>query len=163
VKEKSGWPALGNSRELVSLFKEYWGDVMKVKTHFSFVEIVIMAVVLGILARTIAPQFAEAGSDAKVCDLVKGLEAMRAHLDLYRAEHKNFLPPVDSFDIFETAMTTKVGQYGPYIKKIPTNPFNNLNTVRFDGEPAGANKAGWRLDSKTGLFQADNGAGYAAL
>ncbi|MHC4571251.1 MAG: hypothetical protein ACYS0C_04145 [Planctomycetota bacterium] len=136
---------------------------MKDKIRFSFIEAVVMAVVLGILARAVTPQFAEAGSDAKVCDLVEGLEAMRAHLDLYRAEHRDFLPPTDSFANFETAMTAKVGRYGPYVKKIPENPFNNLNTVRFDGEPAGANKAGWRLDSKTGLFQADNGAGYAAL
>jgi hypothetical protein len=56
-----------------------------------------------------------------------------------------------------------VGQYGLYIKKIPTNPFNDLNAVRFDGEPAGANKAGWRFDTESGLFQADNDAGYAAL
>jgi hypothetical protein len=60
-------------------------------------------------------------------------------------------------------MTSRIQDYGPYVKKIPVNPFNNLNTVRFDGEPAGSNKAGWRLDTRTGLFQADNDAGYAAL
>jgi hypothetical protein len=43
------------------------------------------------------------------------------------------------------------------------NPFNGLNTVRFDGEPAGADKAGWRLDSETGKFQADIGSGYNEL
>jgi len=88
---------------------------------------------------------------------------MRAQLDLYRLQHRDHLPPADSFSSFETAMTTKVGRYGPYVKKIPTNPFNNLDTVRFDGEPAGAGKAGWRLDTETGLFQADNDAVYAAL
>jgi len=136
---------------------------MKVRTNFSYVEVLLTAVILGAVARTVSPQFTEAGSRAKVSKLVDGLEAMRAQLDLYRAEHRDFLPPVDSFATFKTAMATKVGRYGPYVKKIPTNPFNNLNTVRFDGEPAGANKAGWRLDTKTGLLQADNGPGYAAL
>jgi len=137
---------------------------MEAKPHFSYLGALIMAVVLGVAAKTIVPQFVEAGSETKkVSGLVDGLEAMRTQLDLYCAEHKDCLPPTDSFAGFETAMTTKIGRYGPYIKKIPTNPFNNLNTVRFDGEPAGANKAGWRLDTRTGLFQADNGAGYEAL
>ncbi len=123
-----------------------------------------MAIVLGIAGKMIAPQFTQASNDeAKISELVEGLEMMRAQMDLYRAQHEDILPPVDSFKSFETAMTTTVGQHGPYIKQIPTNPFNGLKTVRFDGEPAGAGKAGWRLDTKTGLFQADNDAACAAL
>ncbi len=134
------------------------------KSRISYVELLIIAVVLGVAARTIAPQFTEASNEeARVSELVDGLEAMRAQLDLYRVQHEDCLPPTDSYTSFEAAMTTKAGQYGPYVKKIPTNPFNGLNTVRFDGEPAGAGKAGWRLDTETGLFQADSDAAYAAL
>ena len=133
------------------------------KTRFSRVKVVIIAVAFGVAARTIAPQFTEASNEAKVSELVDGLEAMRAQLDLYRAQHGDCLPPTDSFVSFEIAMTTKAGQYGPYVKKIPTNPFNDLKTVRFDGEPAGTGKAGWRLDTESGLFQADNDVAYAAL
>lgn len=137
---------------------------MNNKSHFSYVEVMIIAVVLGVAARVIAPQFTEASNkEAKVSELVDGLEAMRAQLDFYRVQHGDCFPPVDSFASFETAITTKAGQYGPYVKRIPTNPFNGLKTVRFDGEPAGAGKAGWRLDTKTGMFQADNDAAYAAL
>ena len=136
---------------------------MSGKVRFSYVEVLVMAVILGVVARTIAPQFTEAGAETKVSKLIDGLEVMRAQLDLYCVQHGDCLPPADSFESFEAAMTTKVGQYGPYVKKIPTNPFNDLNTVRFDGEPAGANKAGWRLDTESGLFQADNDASYAAL
>ncbi len=137
---------------------------MSKKIHFSYVEVMVVAIVLGIAGKMIAPQFTEAGNEeAKVSELIDGLEMMRAQVDLYRVQHEDNLPPVDSFRSFETAMTTTVGQHGPYIKKIPTNPFNRLKTVRFDGEPAGAGKAGWRLDTKTGLFQADNGAACAAL
>jgi hypothetical protein len=110
----------------------------------------------------VAPQFVEASPQAKVCELTDELETMRAELDLYRAEHGGQLPPTDTFASFEAAMTTKVGQYGPYIREVPANAFNGRKTVRFDGEPAGAGKAGWRLDTSSGLFQADN-AGYAAL
>ncbi|MFZ0033728.1 MAG: hypothetical protein WAK60_01895 [Sedimentisphaerales bacterium] len=137
---------------------------MNNKTCFSYVEIMVIAIVLGVAGRMIAPQFTEASNEGtKVSELIDGLEAMRAHLDLYRAHHGGILPPAESFASFETAMTTKSGQYSPHVKKIPTNPFNGLKVVRFDGEPAGAGRAGWRLDTKTGLFQADNDAAHAAL
>jgi type II secretory pathway pseudopilin PulG len=136
---------------------------MKKKTRLSYVEAVIIASVLSVVTMTVVPKFIGASPESKTSDLIDGLQEMRAQLDLYRAQHENSLPPVDSFESFKTAMTTKVGQYGPYVKKVPVNPFNNLNTVRFDGVPAGAGKAGWRVDTETGLFQADNNAAYAGL
>jgi len=137
---------------------------MSKNTHFSYVEVIVVAIVLGIAGRIIAPQLTEASNEeAKVSELLDGLEVIRTQLDLYRVQHKDTFPPTDSFASFETAMTTKIGQHGPYVKKIPMNPFNGLKTVRFDGELAGASEAGWRLDTKTGLFQADNDAACAAL
>jgi len=136
---------------------------MKEKTRLSYVEVVIIASVLSVVTMTVVPKFIKASPESKTSDLIDGLQEMRAQLDLYRAQHENSLPPVDSFESFKTAMTTKIGQCGPYVGKVPVNPFNNLNTVRFDGEPAGAGKAGWRVDTKTGLFQADNHAEYAGL
>ena len=133
------------------------------KPRLTYFEVTLIAVILGALGSTVGPQFTKASTEKKVSRLLNGLEMMRAHLDLYTAQHDGRLPPSDSFAGFQTAMTTTAGQYGPYIKKIPVNPFNNLNTVRFDGEPAGSGKAGWRLDTKTGLFQADNSVIYAAL
>ena len=135
---------------------------MRGMNRVSYIELVIMVIIPCLAARMVAPQFVEASPEAKVCELIDELERMRAELDLYRAEHDGQLAPTNTFAGFEAAMTTKVGQHGPYIKAIPTNPFNGLKTVRFDGEPAGAGKAGWRLDTASGLFQADN-AGYAAL
>ncbi|MHC4149263.1 MAG: hypothetical protein ACYSR5_07255 [Planctomycetota bacterium] len=126
-------------------------------------EVVITVIILGLVARTVAPQFVEARSKAKVCELAEGLEVMRAHLDWYRAEHGNCLPPTSSFLSFERAMTQKAGEYDPHIVEIPVNPFNRLRTVRFDGEAAGTGLAGWRLDTERSLFQADNDCVYAAL
>ena len=126
-------------------------------------EVVITVIILGLVARTVAPQFVEARSKAKVCELAEGLEVMRAHLDCYRAEHGNCLPPTSSFLSFERAVTRGTGAYKPYINQIPANPFNGLRTVRFDGEAAGAGLAGWRLDTERSLFQADNDCVHAAL
>jgi len=136
---------------------------MRVKGHLSYVEIVIIAIVLGAAGRAISPRYSEANVEAKVSALVDGLSEMRTQLDLYRAEHKEALPPTDTFASFEAAMTREAGGCGPYVDKIPANPFNKLKTVRFDGEAAGTGKAGWRFDTKTGAFQADNEPGYANL
>ncbi len=134
---------------------------MRERVRLSYVEVIIIAVVLGVVAMRVVPKFTEASAESKICDLIDGLQEMRAQLDLYRAQHGECLGDFDSFAGFQTAMTTGVGRYGPYVKKIPTNPFNDLNTVRFDGEPAGAGIAGWRLDTDSGLFQADNSAAHA--
>ncbi len=133
------------------------------KTRLLYVDVVVITVALTIIATTTVPKFTKASTESKVIDLIEGLETMRVQLDLYRAQHNDSFPPSDSFESFETALTKKVGKYGSYVKKIPVNPFNRLNTVRFDGEPAGAGKAGWRLDTETGLFQADDSPVYVGL
>jgi general secretion pathway protein G len=136
---------------------------MREKSNWSYIELVSIAVVLGLAAMSVVPKFTQASQESRTSEFIDGLHLMRSQLDLYRAQHENCLPPLNSFESFKTNMTTKIGQYGPYIKEIPVNPFNNLNTIRFDGEPAGAGKAGWRIDTKTGLFQTDDSTAHAAL
>jgi type II secretory pathway pseudopilin PulG len=133
------------------------------RTRLSYVEVVIITVVLSIVVMTMGPKLTRAGVESKLSALIDGLEAMRVQLDLYRAQHDESFPPCDSFESFKTAMITERERYGLYLKKIPVNPFNNLNTIRFDGEPAGAGIAGWRFDTQSGLFQADNSCAHAAL
>lgn len=136
---------------------------MKNNAKFSYFELIVLMVVIGTMAVNIGPKFIRAFDETKTSRLIEGLEQMRLRLDLYKAEHDGRLPPSGSFESFKAAMTSKTGRFGPYIRRIPVNPFNKLNTVRFDGEPAGSNQAGWRLDTGTGLFQADNSTNYAVL
>lgn len=136
---------------------------MKEQARLSYVEIIIIAVVLGLVAIRVVPRFTEASPESKICDLIDGLEQMRAQLDLYSAQHHGCLSNIKSFDVFQTVLATKVGRFGPFLKQVPANPFNSLSTVRFDGKPAGAGIAGWRLDTKTGLFQADDSVAHAGL
>ena len=136
---------------------------MREKNRLSYTEMICIAVVLSVAAMSVVPKFTEATQESRTCELIDGLHQMRSQLDLYRVQHENCLPPVNSFESFKTALTTKVGQYGPYVDEIPVNPFNNLNSVRFDGEPAGVDKAGWRMDTKNGLFHADDSVAHAAL
>jgi len=136
---------------------------MRKENRLSYVEWVTIAIVLGLVGMTTFPKFIEANEESRTSELIDGLQTMRAQLALYHVQHEDRYPPTHSFEDFKSAMTTRVGQRGSYVRKIPVNPYNGLDTVRFDGEPAGANQAGWRFDTKTGLFQADNNAAYAAL
>ncbi len=136
---------------------------MREKSNWSYIELVSIAVVLSMAAMSVVPKFTQASQESRTSNLIDALHLMRSQLDLYCAQHENSLPPIDSFKSFKNNMAAKVGQYGPYIEEIPVNPFNNLNTIRFDGEPAGVGKAGWRIDTKTGLFQTDDSTAHAAL
>lgn len=136
---------------------------MKKRARWSYTEIIIITVVLGIFGMRVVPKVAEAGPESQICDLIDGLEQMRAQLDLYRAQHGGRFPDDSSLEVFESSLTMRIGRYGPYVSRIPVNPFNNLNTVRFDGEPAGTGVAGWRFDTQNGLFQADDSTAHASL
>jgi len=136
---------------------------MTKEKRLSLIEVITIVVVLGIGSAGIAPRYIEAGEEERLDQLINGLQTMRGQLALYCVQHEDQLPPAYSFEGFRIALTTRVGQYGPYVKELPVNPYNRLDTVRFDGEPAGVNKAGWRFDTQDGSFRADNNVSHGAL
>jgi general secretion pathway protein G len=142
---------------------------MKAKSGFTLVEILIVVVILGILAAIVIPQFTEASTEAKTSSLCTDLQTVRSQIELYKIQHNDQLPGAGtaSWVLAMTGQTDVAGavgtDYGPYLQKIPTNQFNDLNTVRIDGAAGGANTEGWRFDATTGAFQADDTAVHAAL
>ena len=137
---------------------------MKSKSGFTLVEILIVVVILGILAAIVIPQFTEASTEAKMSSLCTDLQTMRSQIELYKVQHNDDMPGAGtaSFEDSLTGQTDIDGaagtDYGPYVQKIPTNPFNDLATVRVDGAAAGADTDGWRFDlaGGTGAIQADD-------
>ena len=150
---------------------------MKAKRGFTLVEILIVVVILGILAAIVIPQFTEASGEAKLSSLCTDLQSVRSQIELYKIQHNDALPGEDNTALGGTHtgasgfLNGLIGYtnidgivqpgpganvYGPYLQKLPTNPFNNFNTVRIDGAAAGANTDGWRFDSTSGQVQADD-------
>ncbi len=153
---------------------------MKAKSGFTLVEILIVVVILGILAAIVIPQFTEASTEAKESRLCTDLQTMRSQIELYKAQHNDRLPGVETAAsvigsvgaaMFQECMTSYTDVdgdvaagpganiYGPYIQKIPTNSFNDDDTVTFNAAtpPATAgNDNGWNFDPATGKFQADD-------
>ena len=136
---------------------------MKAKSGFTLVEILIVVVILGILAAVVIPQFTEASTEAKTSSLCTDLQMMRSQIELYKIQHNDDLPAegVDTeadFIADMTAQTNVAGaagtDYGPYMQKIPTNQFNDLETIDVDGT-LGDGTHGWHFDTTTGQFHAD--------
>jgi len=150
---------------------------MKARKGFTLVEILIVVIILGILAAIVIPQFSSASDDARQSSLVSDLQTLRSQLELYKVQHLDHYPDVKSADSgatwtadtgnFAARLTgttdcygqTSGSDFGPYLQKIPTNPFNSLNTIRVDGADAGANTHGWRFDTSTGQIVPDDASG----
>ena len=160
---------------------------MRVEKGFTLVEILIVVVILGILAAIVIPQFTSASVEAKESALQSDIQSMRSQIELFKIHHNDLLPgeeglgPLDAALVpatqasFEAALINKTNQYGavgitaahrfgPYMRRVPDNPFcslNPANTVEVDGT-AGGNSHGWHLTTTPvtsvdrGLFQADD-------
>lgn len=97
------------------------------------------------------------------------LQPIRGAIILYKYEHCNTLPTYGSADFEEcmAGITDAAGdvwvegastgsKFGPYLRKIPVNPFNGLDTVRTDDMYPGADTHGWKFDPENGNFQFDD-------
>ena len=142
------------------------------KGGFTLVEILVVVVLLGILAAIIVPQFTGASNETRASALATDLRRVRSQIEFYKFQHNDQLPAAtgETTDDFIRRITTETdasgnvgSDFGPYMQSIPVNPFNDLSTVRIDGGAAGSNSDGWRFDTTTGVFQADDSAAHAAF
>jgi general secretion pathway protein G len=144
---------------------------MRTGKGFTLVEILIVVVILGVLAAIVIPEFTGASVEAKDASLASNLRAMRSQIELYKVQHNDALPGAGGAT-FVQSMTGKTdisgnvgADYGPYIKKIPANPFSDLATVEEEAGALGLGDGthGWHFDTTTGTFSADDSAAHAAL
>jgi general secretion pathway protein G len=146
--------------------------MMKAKSGFTLVEILIVVVILGILAAIVIPQFTEASTEARVSSLCSDLQTLRSQIELYKVQHNDIPPTLLNFEaqMVETSTPagatsgdkTRAGLFvlGPYLERVPENPFNRLNTVDASGV-AGDGAGGWEYTETTGEIYADDDPAHA--
>ncbi|MBN1510219.1 MAG: prepilin-type N-terminal cleavage/methylation domain-containing protein [Sedimentisphaerales bacterium] len=155
---------------------------MKRARAFTLVEILIVVVLLGVLAAIVVPSFSNATTPAKESALASDLGLLRRFVLIYASQHLEVAPgypggnpaaaPTDaafrdqamlSSDV--SGQTAAVGTpgfpYGPYLSRIPANPFNGKDTVEMlaNGQafPAAADDShGWICKPQTGEIRPDN-------
>jgi general secretion pathway protein G len=129
------------------------GIIMK-KKGFTLVEILLVVTILGILAAMVLPTFQGNIATAKESASKSNLMTIRAQIELYKLQHNGYPPgyvnglgvPVATVPLQLIETTTVAGItspstvpsdpffYGPYLKKIPENPFNKLSTIAYVAE-----------------------------
>ena len=149
---------------------------MQAKRGFTLVEILIVVVILGILAAIVIPQFTQASTEAKTNSLASDLQTLRSQIELYKVQHNDAAPALATFEdqmtlttdaggVVNTSATPKVRagvyNFGPYLERVPANPFNGLNTLGAAGTVD--NSVGWGYDPTTGEIRAADTAAHALL
>lgn len=123
---------------------------------FTLLEVLIVVAVLGILAAMVIPQMHGQSIAAKESAAKDTLQIWRTQIELYKMQHGGLAPGykigftglrsdasegelVNQFVGTSTEKGMAVSSsvptapylYGPYLKTIPKNPFNNLNTIAY--------------------------------
>ncbi len=137
---------------------------------FTLVEILIVVVILGILAAIVIPQFTNASESAKYSNLTSQLQTVRSQIALYQNQHNDAFPDLSSGWTQLTGETEIDGTtpeagdftYGPYLQKVPNNPFTDSSAVSGTPTTDGTASAtvGWVWDG--GILKASISAAKAA-
>ena len=153
---------------------------MKARNGFTLVEILIVVVILGILAAIVIPQFTEASNEARLSSLVSDLQTTRSQIELFKIQHTDMIPGfatgitvaqaltmyTNADGTIATTQAPGTGIFGPYLQKIPTNPFASAGGDVIEDVIADPNTGdddpGWFFNTVTGAFGA-NTAGHETL
>jgi len=134
------------------------------RSAFTLVELLIVVIILGILAAVVIPQFSDASTDARLSSLMTNLQTIRGQIDLYKLQHNGAYPtPVADFADKMTKKTdadgtvNASGKYGPYLQRIPNNPFTVGGTGNDVTTGAAAAAKAWYYNPANGEFKANDG------
>lgn len=107
------------------------------KKGFSLVELVIVVALLGIMAAIVVPLFQSQSTRAKNSVAQDHLRILRSAIELYTVQHGGIPPGYENDNPLNTPSSsvflTQMMIDNEYIRKMPANPFNNLDGILMVG------------------------------
>jgi len=141
---------------------------------FTLVELMIVVSILGILAAIALPNFQDYQQQARQAAAQSVLKTLRSQIELYKLQHNGKAPGyvntmqatttmlqyqfvgTSALTGMATVSRTCAGIYvcGPYLNKMPVNPFNTLSTFKYvpsatEFAAAADNTTGWLYKKET--------------
>jgi len=163
---------------------------MRHRGGMSLFGMMLVIAVVSVVATVVAPRYSAAGiHESQMDELCHTLQSLRAQIELYKAQHAG-RPPMQMTDgtvVFDPEFgqllspTDVEGQvlserprtadedasaFGPYLKRIPANPFNDSRTVVRAHDKADIpvpGGAGWAYIPETGQVHANDSLRNAGL
>lgn len=152
---------------------------MKKEKAFTLVEVILVVTILGILAALVLPTFQGHIAKARESASKDSIRVMRNQIEMYKLQHKGIPPgyvngsagPVALLLLQFSGTSDETGAvssstvpsdpfiYGPYLKKMPENPYNNLTTIAYVLEATAFSAAvdgtssGWLYKKETSEFK----------
>jgi len=140
---------------------------------FTFVEILIVVLILGILAMIAAPEFTSAVQDTKESTALQNQQMVQKQIGLYKLEHNGRSPHLDENGVADTnnfvpRLTGRSdpsgglnpsGTCGPYLTSWPANPLADpprAADVQFGTLRSGSGTTGWYFNTETHKFIAND-------
>jgi len=148
--------------------------VARAHRAFTIVEVLIVVFALVILAAVVIPQFSRASQQSRQSSLKDVLQYFKTQIAVFKAQHQDVPPGYPGADPTSGptshALTNQLTeysdvfcdlslraatafQYGPYVKDMPVNPVNGMNTVKMVGNnqpiPAPDGTTGWIYKPQT--------------
>ena len=129
------------------------------------IDLAVIAVCLGVVAAIIIPKYSLASTNARTTELISALQTIRSQIELYKIQHDDLFPGqlypggnIRRRDFTEALTMRDAEGLGPYLLKVPKNPFNAKNSITFVNDemaiPSGVEGTGWWLNIATGEFRA---------
>lgn len=134
------------------------------RNAFSLVELMIVAAVIGILAALSVPYLHNHAAEAKQAATKDNLRILREAIEFYAVHHNDTAPGYPGNDRraspTESSFRLQLIVEQNYLRKVPRNPFNDLDTLHIignaDGFPAEATgNYGWIYQPATGTIRVD--------
>jgi len=98
---------------------------------FTLVEMLLVVTIIGILAALVIPKIVGRSEQARITAVLADLSSIKTALDGYEVDSGNY--PKSLSDLVQAPSNAK-NWHGPYLEKLPVDPWGNTYVYYFPGK-----------------------------